>query len=245
MGGKKLHELKQYLRQRRKLCLWEGVRYCHSNQARWECNELQLVVLQEYTLEAMYGAHNDVDHLGLKWMLDILWDHFYWPNLEDDATHHIQTCKRCLKFKSRQDKEEVYPLLPTYPLELVHIDFLTVENPNTGVSVNILVITDHFTQYAKAIITSKQTAETQPSPSGTTSSQILVFWKVIDRPRLKLLSPSSSRNCSNWPVSERCEQHHITQRWMANGRDLIGPLLVWFVHWKPKINSAGKIIFPH
>ena len=35
-------------------------------------NELQLVVLQEYRLEAMCGAHIDAGHLGLKWMLDIL-----------------------------------------------------------------------------------------------------------------------------------------------------------------------------
>ena len=76
----------------------------------------QQITTGNIRLEAMCGAHNDVGHLGLKWMLDILWDQFYWPNLEADTTHHIQTCKRCLKFKSKHDKEDLYLLLATYPL---------------------------------------------------------------------------------------------------------------------------------
>ena len=136
-----LHELKQYLRQRGKLCLQEGVLYWHINQARWKtsCNKLQLVVLQDYRLEAICGANNDVGHLSLEWMLDILWDQFYWPNLEADAIVIYEPVR------DRLDKEELYLLLATYPLELVHMDFLTVENPHTGVNVNILVITYHFT----------------------------------------------------------------------------------------------------
>ena len=85
----------------------------------------------------MSVAHNDVDHLGLKQMLDILWDQFYWPNLEGESTHPIYTCESCLRFKGKKDKEEFYPLLETYPLVLVHMDFLTIENPHTGVNMNI------------------------------------------------------------------------------------------------------------
>ena len=39
------------------------------------------------------------------------------------------------------------------------MDFLTIENPCKGVDVNILVITDHFTQYVKAIVTPTQMAK--------------------------------------------------------------------------------------
>ena len=90
---------------------------------------MQLVVLPEYRFEAMCGAHNDVGHLGLKRMLNIFCDWFYWPNLEADATHHVCICKQCLRFKSKQDKEELYLLLVTYPLELVHRIFGTIETP--------------------------------------------------------------------------------------------------------------------
>ena len=62
-------------------------------------------------------------------------------------------------FKSKQDKAELCPLLVTYPLELVHMDFLTIENPGTGTDVNILVIMDQFTWYIKAVVSTNQSAK--------------------------------------------------------------------------------------
>ena len=47
----------------------------------------------------------------------------------------------------------------TYPMELVHIDYLTIEATEGGKDVHILVITDHFTRYAQATVTSSQTAK--------------------------------------------------------------------------------------
>ena len=47
----------------------------------------------------------------------------------------------------------------TYPMELVHMDYLTIEATGGGKDIHILVITDHFTRYAQAIITSSQTAK--------------------------------------------------------------------------------------
>ena len=59
--------------------------------------------------------------------------------------NHIQTCDRCLCFKSKPQKTELYPITATHPLELIHMDFLTIESGKTGKDVNILVVTDHFT----------------------------------------------------------------------------------------------------
>ena len=51
------------------------------------------------------------------------------------------------------------PILVSYPLELVHLDFLTREEKmDNSKSVNVLVVTDHFTKYAQAYVTPKQTA---------------------------------------------------------------------------------------
>ena len=47
----------------------------------------------------------------------------------------------------------------TYHMELVHMDCLTIEANEGGKDIHILVITDHFTRYAQAIITSSQTAK--------------------------------------------------------------------------------------
>ena len=47
----------------------------------------------------------------------------------------------------------------TYPMELVHMDYLSNEATEGGKDVHILVITNHFTRYAQAIVTSSQTAK--------------------------------------------------------------------------------------
>ena len=44
-------------------------------------------------------------------------------------------------------------------MELVHMDYLTIEANEGGKDVHILVIPDHFTHYAQAIVSSSQTAK--------------------------------------------------------------------------------------
>ena len=48
-------------------------------------------------------------------------------------------------------------------MELVHIDYLTIEAPKNSKSlrdVNILIVTDHFTRYAQAYATANQMTNT-------------------------------------------------------------------------------------
>ena len=47
----------------------------------------------------------------------------------------------------------------TYPMELVHMDYLMIKANEGGKDVHILVITDHFTQYVQTIVMSSQTAK--------------------------------------------------------------------------------------
>ena len=43
-------------------------------------------------------------------------------------------------------------------MELVHMDFLSVESGEADKDVYILIVTNHFTRYAQAFITLRQTA---------------------------------------------------------------------------------------
>ena len=75
----------------------------------------------------------------------------------EDVELHIRSCPHCLRFKTQPEKAELNPIIATRPMELVHIDYLTIEAPENSRSskdINILVITDHFTRYAQAHITS-------------------------------------------------------------------------------------------
>ena len=77
----------------------------------------------------------------------------------EDIEHHIKSCPRCLRFKTQPEKAELNPIIAMRPLELVHIDYLTIAPPASSKfdkDINVLITTDHFTQYAQAHITSSQ-----------------------------------------------------------------------------------------
>ena len=49
--------------------------------------------------------------------------------MEDYIEDYVKTCPRCLKFKAIPERAELNLINVTRPLELVHIDFLTIEAP--------------------------------------------------------------------------------------------------------------------
>ena len=100
---------------------------------------LQFVLPTNYRQQAVEACHDDIGHLGLQRSLDLLKDSFYWPGMNDEMKNHIWNCDRCLHFKSKLQKTELFPITATHPLELVHMDFLTIESGKTDKDVNILV----------------------------------------------------------------------------------------------------------
>ena len=68
-------------------------------------------------------------------------------------------CDHCLKFKQPQEKSEMQPILVSYPLGTSAFGFSYFGGmTGNSKSVNVLVVTDHFTKYSQAYVTPKQTA---------------------------------------------------------------------------------------
>ena len=79
--------------------------------------------------------------------------------MAQDVEIYIKSCPRCLQFKRLPEKANLKPIEATRPMELVHIDYLTIEAPKNSRSlkdVNVLIVTDHFTHYAQAYVTPNQ-----------------------------------------------------------------------------------------
>ena len=49
--------------------------------------------------------------------------------MSEDVRQYIRTCEWCTRFKQPVERAEIKPILCTHPMELVHIDFLTVGHP--------------------------------------------------------------------------------------------------------------------
>ncbi len=86
---------------------------------------------------------------------------FYWPRMASDIEKRIKTCNRCARRKTLPEKATpLVNIMTTRPLELVCMDFLSIELDRSNTK-DILVITDHFTKYAVAILTPNQKARTK------------------------------------------------------------------------------------
>ena len=79
--------------------------------------------------------------------------------MTEDLTRHIRQCERWLRFKASPNRAPMENVDATYPMVLVRMDYLTIKANESGKDVHILVITNHFTQYGQAIVTSSQTAK--------------------------------------------------------------------------------------
>ena len=97
--------------------------------------------------------------MELEQMLDLLWDQFYWPRLTKDAELHIMKCDQCILFKSKLQGVVMGNIQATHLLQLMHLNYLTIEATEGGKDVTVLIITDHFTRYAQGQVTSSQTAK--------------------------------------------------------------------------------------
>ena len=124
-----------------------------SKKVQW-----QLVVPKAYRSRALVGCHDDVGHQGRMRTLSLLRERFYWPGMQTEAMQHVQQCTRCLRRKTPSHVAPLQPIHVTQPLELVHMDYLSLE-PSKGNIEKVLVITDHFTRYALAYPSKTQTAQ--------------------------------------------------------------------------------------
>ena len=150
-------ELNLYKRERNNLTLQKGILYRQARPRESDKTLLQLVLPSAYREVALKGCHNEVGHLGLECMLDLMHDRFFWPHMA--VQEHIGKCCPCLAFKARQPKAPLEIIMATHPLELVHLDFLCLE-PGKDWEENVLVITDHFTRSTQAYVTRTQMAQT-------------------------------------------------------------------------------------
>ena len=118
----------------------------------------EFVIPKQYRLQAIRGCHDDIGHLGTSWSIK---DRFFWPNMIKDVEKHIKNCIRCINSKSYKEIAPLQPVLATHPIQLVHIEYHTVELPKKYKGsferdINVILVKDHFARYAQSFVTSSQ-----------------------------------------------------------------------------------------
>ena len=150
--------VKILLRFKEHLKIVDGLLY-HKWLYRSEVAYLQFVLPISYRRKTVIACHDEFGNLGMDKTMVLLQERFFWPRMNDEVRTHIRSCEHCIRFKQKPEREQMSSFKTSYPLEIVHMDFLTIgskKDPNK--EIDVLVITDHFTLYAQAFVTTSQTA---------------------------------------------------------------------------------------
>ena len=124
---------------------------------------LLFMVLRAHRVTALYGCHQDVGHQGHDCALSLLQECLLWPGMASQVRQSIRACTGCLQYESGFPKAPLCPIVATAPLDLLHVDFTSIETmlePNQSPRVaNVLVFKDHFMKHMLAYVTPNQTAK--------------------------------------------------------------------------------------
>lgn len=148
------------LKQWSKLEVRDDVLYRVTKDPLTKRKRLQYVLPDSLRNKALSGIHDLAGHQGQDRTISLARQRFYWPDMEKNIREYVQCCRRCVLAKSPEPaaRAPLENIKSTAPMELVCIDFWSAEN-SKQCSVDVLVVTDHFTKLAHAFPCANQTAK--------------------------------------------------------------------------------------
>ena len=155
---KESHQVLAYLRHFDRLVLKDDVLFRRRIVDGEE--DFQIVLPQGYRDFVWDQLHVNHGHPGRDRQLSLIADRFWFPGVTTWVENKLKSCRRCVVANgpSLPQAAPMVPIVSHQPLEVLCIDFLTVE-PSGGCG-NILVVSDHFSKFAQAYATRNQTART-------------------------------------------------------------------------------------
>ena len=118
--------IKCYVKVRNELEIENGLFYRRIRLKDRDEDSYQSVVPVKYRTLALELLHDNFGHLGIDQTTVLCSGQFFWPKMAEEVRRYIQNCERCIRFKQKPEWAELKPLEASYPLELVHMDFLKI-----------------------------------------------------------------------------------------------------------------------
>lgn len=150
----------RYLKHWEKFTTSDGILYRLSKDQVTHKRRYQFVVPDSLKVDVLKGIHDSAGHQGQFRSLAIARQRFFWPHIDRDVREYVRKCPRCVigKTPDPEGRAPLESIKTSAPLEIVCIDFWTAEDSNNR-SVDVLVVTDHFTRLAQAFPCRDQSAK--------------------------------------------------------------------------------------
>ena len=160
----KTEQGKMFFRIHNSLILNRGLMYTSTTLKGETEGVLAFVIPTAQCCMALNGVHQDAGHQGQQRTLALMQERFWWPMMAEDCRAIVRGCPRCQAFEGEVPRAPLCLIQAYAPLELVHLDYTSIESTmelnKPPVVKNVLVMTDHFTRYALAVVTKDQMART-------------------------------------------------------------------------------------
>ena len=109
------------------------------------------------------GVHHNASHQGQQQTLALTQERFWWPMMTEDCHAIVRGCPHCQAFEGEVPRAPLCLIQVYALLELVHLDYTSIESMmevnKSPMVKNVLVMTNHFTRYALAVVTKDQMAK--------------------------------------------------------------------------------------
>ena len=163
--GKVLDDIRQaYARHQQDLVMSHNLLYMKATAHNARDVTLVFVVLAIKRQAAIDGCHHNSGHQGQAHTLSLLRERFWWPRMQVETMMAVKNCGRCRLFEGQDQQPELYTVEASEPLDLVHIDFVSMETTmptmKKPIVQKVLVVIDHFTRYVQAYPVDNEQAET-------------------------------------------------------------------------------------
>jgi transposase InsO family protein len=193
-------------RQRDNFTLKSGLVYLKVNLPDQVEQTTAFVVPKNQRHKALDGCHRDAGHQGQHRTFSLVQERFWWPQMAEDVRKKLKDCEACRRFDGRAPTAPLQPIHASGPLDLVHLDFLTLEttkDPKKPKIANLLVITDHYTRHATVIKVPDQKAI-------TTARAFHAFFIAVHGAPRRILTDRGLQFSSK-VVTQLCKLYNIDQ----------------------------------
>ena len=225
-----------------------GTLYLHSTPKGENEDLLLFMVPKVHQTATLNGCHREAGHQGHDRTLSLLQECFWWPGMAKQMRQVIKACRCCLQYEGGTPKAPLCPIVATTLLDLLHVDFTSIEtmmelDQSPRVTI-VLVFQDYFTKHVLAYVTPNQTAKT--IAKFLYGGYISIFGALA-----RLLSDRGTSFTSSI-IEELCKILGIQWLWtmpyhpQTNGlveRDHTRQLCTWLGSWEKTRKPTGHHIW--